>query len=229
MPRHFYVFATIYPSFKTFFTLMTGRRHGIRKLRLKADCEERPENMFGKQIYAVLALSAVFLTGTSALAEDFVDQRVDQAMDKAESAEIKALQEEANGGDASAQLELGTLYQNGQGVPQDNAKAAELWTKAANQGLAAAQFNLGLLYQNGDGVPKDTAKAAEWYQKAADQGDAEAQFSLALLYVQGQGVKKSPPEAARLYQKAADQGHEKAKKGLEGLYQQHPDLRPKSP
>jgi uncharacterized RDD family membrane protein YckC/energy-coupling factor transporter ATP-binding protein EcfA2 len=46
---------------------------------------------------------------------------------------------------AQKQNDLGLLYQNGQGVPKDLVKAAELYQKAADQGNAAARNNLGLL------------------------------------------------------------------------------------
>ena len=64
---------------------------------------------------------------------------------------------------------LGVLYANGQGVPQDYAKAREWYEKAAAAGDAAAMRNLGFLYANGQGVPQDYAKAREWYEKAAAQ------------------------------------------------------------
>ena len=69
---------------------------------------------------------------------------------------------------------LGLLYQNGQGVPQDYVKAREWYEKAADKGSAFAMTNLGLLYQNGRGVPQDYGKARKWYEKAADKGNAYA-------------------------------------------------------
>ena len=115
---------------------------------------------------------------------------------------------------ALAQLNLGWLYQNGQGVPKDLGKAAELYQKAADQGDGAA---LGWLYQNGQGVPKDLGKAAELYQRAADQGYAFAQNNLGWLYENGQGVPKDLAKAAELYQKAANHGYEPAIANLKRL------------
>jgi TPR repeat protein len=116
--------------------------------------------------------------------------------------------------DAAAQFNLGVRYEDGQGVPQDLVKAAELYQKAANQGHAGAQFNLGLLYAHGQGVPKDLVKAAEFYQKAANQGHAGAQNNLGALYEHGEGVTKDFDKAVELYQKAADQGNTVAKNHL---------------
>ena len=64
-----------------------------------------------------------------------------------------------------AQNNLGSLYQNGRGVPKDLGKASELYLKAADQGNAAAQNNLGVLYRSGQGVPKDLGKQQSFIKK----------------------------------------------------------------
>src|SRR5437899_270355 len=61
----------------------------------------------------------------------------------------------AEQGDASAQLNLGNSYYNGQGVPQDYKEAMKWYRKAAEQGDVFAQFNLGIMFYHGQGVPKD--------------------------------------------------------------------------
>ena len=45
----------------------------------------------------------------------------------------------AEAGNATAQYNLGLLYDKGQGVPQDDQEALRWWRKAAEQGLAEAQ------------------------------------------------------------------------------------------
>ena len=72
----------------------------------------------------------------------------------------------ANEGYAGAQTNLGLMYANGQGVPQDAAEAVRWYRKAADQGQANAQGNLGWMYANGEGVPKDAAEAVRWYRLA---------------------------------------------------------------
>ena len=94
----------------------------------------------------------------------------------------------AEQGDARAQSNLGFLYENGYGVPQDFSEAVNWYRKAAEQGDATAQSNLGRMYNTGDGVPQDFGEAVNWYRKAAEQGLANAQYNLALMYAQGQGV-----------------------------------------
>jgi TPR repeat protein len=115
---------------------------------------------------------------------------------------IKPLAEQ---GLPEAQVNLGLMYDKGQGVPQDyaeamkwyrkaaeqgNAKAVKWYRKAAEQGLPEAQFNLGLMYDKGQGVPQDYAEAVKWYRKAAEQGFAEAQTNLGIMYFTGLGVPK---------------------------------------
>jgi len=77
-------------------------------------------------------------------------------------------------GDVEAQFNLGVLYDEGAGVAQDLAIAADWYQKAAEQGFIDAQANLGLMYYRGQGVPRDQEKATDWFRKAASQGDQEA-------------------------------------------------------
>jgi TPR repeat protein len=51
----------------------------------------------------------------------------------------------AEQGDASAQFKLGEMYDNGQGVPQDDKQAMHWYRKAADQGDAIAQINVGVI------------------------------------------------------------------------------------
>jgi TPR repeat protein len=94
----------------------------------------------------------------------------------------------AERGDASAQYNLGIMYDNGYGVPQDYAEAVRWYRLAAEQGYASAQFNLALMYRNGEGVPQDDAEAVRWYRLAAEQGYADAQLNLGVMYDNGEGV-----------------------------------------
>ena len=55
----------------------------------------------------------------------------------------------AEQGDANAQFNLGFMYDNGEGVPQDYAEAVRWYRLAAEQGNAFAQVNLGVMYANG--------------------------------------------------------------------------------
>jgi uncharacterized protein len=73
----------------------------------------------------------------------------------------------ADQGNATAQNNLGRMYDKGQGVPQDDAEAVNWYRKAADQGDADAQNNLGIMYHHGQGVPEDYVQAHKWYNLAA--------------------------------------------------------------
>ena len=109
----------------------------------------------------------------------------------------------AEEGDAQAQLHLGVLYANGDGVPQNYANAHQWYEQAAAQGYPMAQFNLGVLYDNGDGVPQDYAKARQWYEQAADRGYAMAQTNLGVLYRSGHGAPQNDVRAYMWFSLAA--------------------------
>ena len=72
----------------------------------------------------------------------------------------------AEQGDAGAQLNLGYMYDNGYGVPQDYKEAIKWYLRAAEQGNNRAQYNLGLMYDVGYGVPQDIVRAHMWYDIA---------------------------------------------------------------
>ena len=78
----------------------------------------------------------------------------------------------ADQGYAVAQSNLGFMYANGQGVPQNHAEAVRWYRLAADQGNALAQYNLGIMYDSGDGVPENDIEAYKWLAlAAAQQGD----------------------------------------------------------
>jgi TPR repeat protein len=81
----------------------------------------------------------------------------------------------AEQGDAYSQSNLGLMYFNGRGVPQDDAEAVRWYRLAAEQGDALSQATLGFMYENGEGVPEDDVLAYMWYNLAAAQGHEIAQ------------------------------------------------------
>ena len=105
---------------------------------------------------------------------------------------------------------LGSLYDKGEGVPQDYAEAAKWFRRAAEQGNAIAQNNLGMLYYEGNGVPQDYAEAVKWFRRAAEQGDANAQFNLGVMHSNGKGVPQNYWEACVWFALAAANGHQQA-------------------
>ncbi len=126
----------------------------------------------------------------------------------------------ADQGDAHAQTNLGIMYGNGQGVPQDFAEAVKWYRKAADQGIAKAQNNLGPMYAKGQGVTHDYGAAVRWFREAADQGIADAQNSLGVMYQKGQGVPQDYVQAHMWYNLAAAQGIKLARKNRDLLAKQ---------
>jgi hypothetical protein len=66
-----------------------------------------------------------------------------------------------------AQINLGWMCENGQGVAQDYKEAVNWYRKAAEQGNATAQKNLGVMYANGRGVGRESVVAYALYNIAS--------------------------------------------------------------
>ena len=56
-------------------------------------------------------------------------------------------------------------------MPQDHAKACELWHRAAKLGHAGAYLGIGNVYDIGQGVKVDKKKAKHYYELSAIGGD----------------------------------------------------------
>jgi TPR repeat protein len=98
-----------------------------------------------------IAIAAVITTAISFVActENAEDRNQAKDSSQAETAistvpedKIARLQREAREGDPDAQYELAYFYENGLGVPKDEARALELYQQAADQGHPAAQANI---------------------------------------------------------------------------------------
>ena len=123
---------------------------------------------------------------------------------------LAQLQREAALGDIDAQHRLGTVYAEGQLLPE-NPKQAERWhLSAAEQGHRDSQSYLCTSFLDGRWGRKRHTDAVEWCGRASEQGDAEAAFRLANLYARGEGVEWDRATANRLYQAAAEGGIAKA-------------------
>ena len=77
----------------------------------------------------------------------------------------------AEQGHADAQTNLGSMYLNGDGVPQDYQLALYWFRSSANRGNAMALTQLGLMYERGNGVTQDVVLAHKWYILGAANGD----------------------------------------------------------
>jgi TPR repeat protein len=77
----------------------------------------------------------------------------------------------AESGDPIAQFNLGLLYLDGHGVPQNPAEAANWFRRAAEQDYTGAQHNLGAMYGSGQGVKRDYVQAYKWLNICAAKGN----------------------------------------------------------
>jgi TPR repeat protein len=100
----------------------------------------------------------VMLSGVPALAEPT-------------AADVATMRAAAEGGDAEAQNNLGVMYYDGQGIPQNHQEAVKWFRKAAEQGDAAAQHSLGRRYALGQGIPQNDTDAYFWAILASVNGD----------------------------------------------------------
>ena len=85
-------------------------------------------------------------------------------------------------GDALAMYNMGCHYYHGRcGLPQNHAKASELWHRAAELGNVKSYYSIGYAYDLGNGVERDKKKAEYYYELAAMGGDIDARHYLGNL------------------------------------------------
>lgn len=136
---------------------------------------------------------------------------------------VKALEYAAQQGHALARWKLGRMYADGDGVPQNDLKAFQYFSRIADENadespespsarvVATAFVALGSYFL--DGIPNsevkpNAARARDMFQYAASYfGDPDAQYNLARMSIEGQGGPKDPRQAIRWLSLAADKGH----------------------
>lgn len=84
---------------------------------------------------------------------------------------IVKITQQAKQGDLTAQFELATAYEHGEGVTKNPKKAVEWYCKAAIKGSTDAQRNLAWMFLNARGIDKNEALAVRWFKAAAKSGD----------------------------------------------------------
>ena len=135
----------------------------------------------------------------------------------------RALEYAAGQGHALALWKLGRMYAEGDGVPHDDLKAFEFFSRIAddntddgpdaqNSGVVASAFTaLGTYFLDGikgTYVRPNPERAYDMFNYAASYfGDPNAQYNLARLYLDGNGVEADPRQAARWFNLAAEKGH----------------------
>ena len=95
--------------------------------------------------------------------------------------EFETTKQLAEAENAPAQVKLGLMYTNGEGVPENYAEAVKWYRKAALQGYPNGQYILGSMYYKGQGVTLDFVQAYNWWNLAAAQGFNKARESRKIL------------------------------------------------
>lgn len=136
---------------------------------------------------------------------------------------LSALQNAADAGQPMAMWQLGTMYENGEGVTRDPVKAFGYFAQIANQHADAAPkgveadivarsfVKVGDYYKQGlpdAGIPADAERSHALLLHAATYfGDADAQYRVGLLYMQKDEMGVNPLQSARWFSLAARKGN----------------------
>jgi len=138
-------------------------------------------------------------------------------------AALEQLRRAAERGHPIAQWKLGKIYETGDGVPVNDAKAFEFYREVIDHHsddargtpqaafVASAFVALGSYYLKGvdnAAIRPNVDRARELYTYAASIfGDTEAQYRLGRLYLEASGEERDPRQAARWLTVAARKGH----------------------
>lgn len=111
-------------------------------------------------------------------------------------------------GYAPAMVEMGYHLANGwDGVPQDMARAVELFRGAAGQDHDEAMCLLGMIYADGrGGVAADLAEALRWIEKPLQKGLGQAWLTRGRIH-EASGNAEGFREAMECYRRASDPHH----------------------
>lgn len=131
---------------------------------------------------------------------------------KEEDAETatKEVKKSARAGNSAAQVLLGDLHMNGEGVLHNYSMAESWYRLAADAGNAEGQYKLALMYQYRLGLPLDHRQAREWFMKAAALGHRKARETLEKKGIEPPPVKPKEPEKKPEKEPAAEEEAKKA-------------------
>lgn len=157
---------------------------------------------------------------------------------------VRALEYAAAQGHLTAQFKLGRMYAGGEGVPTNDLKAFEYFSKIADENadaipgtangriVGSAFVALGGYFMDGikgSYVRPNIDRAFDMFHYAASYfGDPEGQYNLGRLYMNGQGTRRDARQAARWMKLSAEKGYAPARavfgdmllRGAEGVPRQ---------
>lgn len=162
----------------------------------------------------IVLLGMVFLLARSQMNSTQASATSDLATADKRFARLSA---QALKGDTYAQLRLGKMYANGEGVIVDVIQAAKWFAKAARHGNSEAQFQYASALLDGRGVVQDYQAALKWIEMPARRGNPQAQFRLGQMYRFGIGTPIDKVKAYMWFNLAAAQGMEDAARARDSV------------
>jgi TPR repeat protein len=119
---------------------------------------------------------------------------------------------ECNTGWGWACGQAGWAYHQGEGAPENDERALELFRHGCEKSMDKSEWccgMAGILYAEGQGVPKDPVEGARWMAKGCDtldpkRADDQSCNRLGLLYVAGTGVPRDLARARSYFRRACD-------------------------
>ena len=109
---------------------------------------------------------------------------------------------DAENGDAKAQMKMGIMLELGVVVPKDEKKAAKWFRLTAEQGIFKAQSIMYLIYANGQRVPQDDEEALKWYRLATEKSITQEKMRI----INGTVQDWNDPQALKILTDDAESG-----------------------
>ena len=165
----------------------------------------------------LVSLSFALPSAAPAWAEEAALSKANAAFARGDYAEAARLYWPlAEAGDAEAQAQLGAMYRDGLGLPQDDDQALIWSLYAALQNNPTAHYSLGVLYRRGRGLTLEGAidQSTKLLRRAAAQGQPDALIRLAEIAAKS---RDGEAEALYWYRQAAEIGHAEAQYRLAEL------------
>jgi len=130
---------------------------------------------------------------------------------------VKRYEKRIEMNDPRAIFNLGCRYRDGRlGLPQNRAKAYELWHRAAELGNAEAYYNIGIAYMNGYGVEVDMKKIIHYWELAAMRGHVKARHNLGVV----EGQAGNMDRALKHFLIAVKDGHLNSMENIKSMYRE---------
>jgi len=118
---------------------------------------------------------------------------------------VKLLASSAKLGNPKAAYNLALLYLDGQTLPQDLKRAAELLRVAADAGNPEAQYALATFYKEGTGVPKTSTRQCGYYRRRRWPITSTPRSNTPSRSITAPARRRTRPAAVALLRKAAKQ------------------------